>query len=77
LCEVCGEPITDTSKLPPEIQDKVYRPRDHEQYNVEVVVEKPKRMNRDDDEEVEITEQNGKLKADLGKIELERDERPY
>jgi hypothetical protein len=34
-CEVCGEAVIDVTKLPPEIQAKVYRPKDDEQYFVE------------------------------------------
>lgn len=38
VCEVCGNPIVDTDKLPPELQEKVYRPRDHEAIDVEVTL---------------------------------------
>ena len=29
LCEVCYKPLGDVDALPPEIQEKVYRPREH------------------------------------------------
>lgn len=35
VCEVCHEPVTDISKLPKEIRDKVYKPSEHEEYNIE------------------------------------------
>jgi hypothetical protein len=35
-CEVCHEPVIDVLGLPPEIQDKVYRPAPGESYNVEL-----------------------------------------
>jgi len=68
-CEVCGEPVTDISKLPPEIQKEIYRPGVDEVYNVEVSVEQPKGMGEDDGEEIETTtDENGRIRADLGRL---------
>lgn len=39
MCEVCGQAVVDSTKLPPEIQEKVYRPREDEQYNYELTIE--------------------------------------
>jgi hypothetical protein len=40
-CEVCGEPVVDVSKLPPELREKVYRPGVEEAQNVEVDLSPP------------------------------------
>jgi hypothetical protein len=34
-CEVCGERVIDTRRLPQEIRDKVYKPAEGESYFVE------------------------------------------
>jgi len=36
---VCNEPIVDISKLPPELQDQVYRPSEEEAAVKEIVFE--------------------------------------
>jgi hypothetical protein len=38
-CEVCGEPIGNIRALPPELQDKVYRPGVDESYHVDLKFE--------------------------------------
>lgn len=35
-CEVCGEAIGDVSQLPPELQEKVYKPGEKEIYKVDL-----------------------------------------
>lgn len=57
VCEVCGEPVVDTKKLPAEIQSKIYRPKDDEmkeavdiifdQNGREVSPDKPERLHLD------------------------------
>ena len=50
-CEVCGEPVIDTAKLPPEIQEQVYRPSEDENYIVTVDLGEPERFEVDMGEE--------------------------
>lgn len=55
-CEVCQEPVIDVASLPTEIQDKVYRPKPGENYNVvldEAQIFKKGEVQVVDDEEAE------------------------
>jgi hypothetical protein len=36
LCEVCHEPVIDEKSLDKDIQKEIYRPSEHERYNVEI-----------------------------------------
>jgi hypothetical protein len=59
--------VFDISKLPPEIQDQVYRPGADESYNVTVNVERPVAMASADEES-----DDGKVKVDLSEIESDQ-----
>jgi hypothetical protein len=54
-CEVCHEPIIDTKRLPPEIQEKVYRPGNDEEYNVEVDLTPPVSFSGGASHEIEVS----------------------
>lgn len=51
-CEVCHQPITDISMLPPELRDKVYRPSEGESYHIDVDLSR-KEIFGEEGEEVE------------------------
>src|SRR5262245_25461526 len=61
-CEVCGEKVFDVSKLPPEIQEQVYRPGEDDDFNK--VIEFPDQRG--------FGEGNGAV--DAGVIDVEMDE---
>src|SRR5262245_44959017 len=55
LCEVCHETIIVEEELPPEIREKIYRPAEHEVYDIEIDLRQPDQF----EGTLEIEEEDG------------------